>query len=189
MLRSYPRAIVKNRANCAAFAKIARASGDITHIRSDPLTRNESGVYRGRPPRDAHVCNARAAAGCHYVVRRGKPLRYAPVLFRGKRARSRIYRVNASAFLPSLRARCGPLFVPVLFAMRNGTHTKEFNVRENAVRYETIYAHIYYIQNKYIVFCYYNVTGIVQYLYIIRFLIIIIYIIKFLRDVNKKFDL
>jgi len=99
---------------------------------------------------DMHVCIARAAADDYSSHR--KTLTMWPRFIFEVNARSLGFvRVNASAFLPSLRVRCSSLFVLVLFAVKNGTRAKEFNVKET-VRYETIYA----IQNKYIVFviCY-----------------------------------
>lgn len=82
-----------------------------------------------------HVCIARAATG-DYGGAHGKTLTTWPRFIFEVNARSRIYRVNASAFLPCLRARCGPLFALVLFAVKNGKVCGGIQ-REGETRYVT----------------------------------------------------
>jgi len=133
---------------CATFVKIAHASSDITHCTYGALARGES---RGRRwPRRVYTCALHVRLLVTMWFTQGKTLTMCPRFIFEVNVRSRIYHINANAFLPSLRVRCGPLSILVLFAMKNGTRCGRNCKRERSTLYETIYGYLYSKMKTYI---------------------------------------
>jgi len=131
---------VRNRANVQHLLKLHTRAATLHIAHTELLHAVNHAVVDGR----AGYTRVHCTCGCWWLCgSQGKTLTMCPRFIFEVNVRSRIYHINANAFLPSLCVRCGPLSILVLFAMKNGTRCGRNCKRERSTLYETIYGYLY----------------------------------------------